>query len=147
MFSSMLKLLVTASNKQNKNNRESKQNTIENTRQNIDVLKLLNEIKDDDSTENIVVSNVVSSDISTKHLSIDSDLVSSVNDTKIIGNKNKTPVEHTKDTQLLNQIKSLHCLFTWNLKSQKKKDIITHIKNKYGNYNLDISVSEFTFVR
>jgi len=69
-----------------------------------------------------------------------------VNETKSIEKKKKLVV-YTKETQLLNQIKSLHCLFTWNLKSQKKQDIITHIKNKYGNYNLDISVSEFTFVR
>jgi len=147
MFSSMFKSLVTVSNKQNKNNSESKPNSIEHTRQNIDVLKLLNELKDDDSTENIVASNAVPLDISTNGLSIHSDLVNSVNDTKSIGKKKQIPVEHTKETQLLNQIKSLHCLFTWNLKPQKKQDFVTHIKNKYGNYNLDISVSEFTFVR
>lgn len=143
----MFKSLVTVSNKQNKNNSESKQNSIEHSRQKIDnVLKLLNEVKDDDSTENIV-SNAVPLDISTNGLSISSDLVNSVSGTKSIGKKIQIPVEHTKETQLLNQIKSLHCLFTWNLKPQKKQDTLTHIKNKYGNYNLDISVSEFTFVR
>jgi len=131
----MFKSLVAISNKQNEIHSESKQNTIEHNSQNIDVLKLLNEIKDDDSTENIVVSNVVP-----KHVSFGSDLVG-------IEIKNQIPIEDTKETQLLNQIKSLHCLFTWNLKLQKTQDIITHIKNKYGYYNLDISVSEFTFVR
>ncbi|XP_060853539.1 uncharacterized protein LOC132931653 [Rhopalosiphum padi] len=138
MFSSMFKSLVNVSNKQN---------SIEHKRQNIDVLKLLNEIEDDNSTENIVVSKVLPLEISTKDLSISSDLVNSKNDFKSIEQKKQVPVEQIKETQLLSQIKSLHCLFTWNLKPQKKQDIITHIKNKYGNYNLDISVTEFTFVR
>jgi len=148
MFSSMFKSLVNVSNKQNKNNSESKQNSIEHTRQNIDnVFKLLNEIEDDNSTKNIVVSKVVPLEINTKDLSVGSDLVNNINDSKSIENTKQVPVEQTTETQLLNQIESLHCLFTWNLKTKKKQDIITHIKNKYGNYNLDISVTEFTFVR
>lgn len=149
MFSTMLKSLVAVSHKQNNNNSESKQNSIEHTRTQSDyVFKLLNEIKDDNSPENIVVPNVVPLDITTNGLLIDSDLVNSVNHNKNIGEKNQIPIEpHTKEPQLLDQIKSLHCLFTWNLKRQKKQDIITHIENKYGSYNLDISVSEFTFVR
>jgi len=141
----MFKSLVNISNKQNDNNSESEQNLIEHARQNIDnVLKSLNEIKYDDSTKNIDVSKVVPLDLSTKDVSIGSDLVCS---TKSVGNKKQLPVEHTKETQLLNQIESLHCLFTWNLKPQKEQDVITHIKKKYGDYNLDTSVSEFTFVR
>jgi len=148
MFSSMFKSFVNVSNKQNKNNSESKQNSIEHTRQNIDnVPKLLNEIEDDNSTKNIVVSKVVPLEINIKDLSVDSDLVNNKNDSKSIENTKQVPVEQTIETQLLNQIKSLHCLFTWNLKTKKKQDIITHIKNKYGDYNLDISVTEFTFVR
>lgn len=144
----MFKSLVNVSNKQNKNNSESKQNSIEHTRQNIDnVFKLLNEIEDDNSTKNIVVSKVVPLEINTKDLSVGSDLVNNINDSKSIENTKQVPVEQTTETQLLNQIESLHCLFTWNLKTKKKQDIITHIKNKYGNYNLDISVTEFTFVR
>lgn len=144
----MFKSLVNVSNKQNKNNSESKQNSIEHTRHNIDnVLKLLNEIEDDDSTKNIDVSNVVPLEINTKDLSVGSDLVNNKNDSKSIENTKQVPVEQTTETQLLNQIECLHCLFTWNLKTKKKQDIITHIKNKYGNYNLDISVTEFTFVR
>lgn len=144
----MFKSLVNVSNKQNKNNIESKQNSIEHTRQNIDnVLKLLNEIEDDNSTKNLVVSKVVPLEINTKDVSVGSDLVNNKNDSKSIENTKQVPVEQTTETQLLNQIESLHCLFTWNLKTKKKQDIITHIKNKYGNYNLDISVTEFTFVR
>lgn len=144
----MFKSFVNVSNKQNKNNSESKQNSIEHTRQNIDnVPKLLNEIEDDNSTKNIVVSKVVPLEINIKDLSVDSDLVNNKNDSKSIENTKQVPVEQTIETQLLNQIKSLHCLFTWNLKTKKKQDIITHIKNKYGDYNLDISVTEFTFVR
>lgn len=144
----MFKSLVNVSNKQNKNNSGSKQNSIEHARHNIDnVLKLLNEIEDDNSTKNIVVSKVVPLEINTKDLSVSSDLVNNKNDSKSIENTKQVPVEQTTETQLLNQIESLHCLFTWNLKTKKKQDIITHIKNKYGNYNLDISVTEFTFVR
>lgn len=144
MFTSMLKSLVNISNKQNKNNSESKQNSIDHKRQDIvNVLRLLNEIKDDDSTENIVDSKVVPLDIRANELSI-----SSKNDTKSIEKKHQIlPVEPTKESQLLNQIKSLQCLFTWNLKTQKGQDNIAHIRNKYGDYNLDISISEFTFVR
>lgn len=144
----MFKSLVNVSNKQNKNNSDSKQNSIEHTRQNIDnVLKSLNEIENDNSTKNIVVSKVVPLEINTKDLSVGSDLVNNKNDSKSIENTKQVPVEQIMETQLLNQIESLQCLFTWNLKTKKKQDIITHIKNKYGNYNLDISVTEFTFVR
>lgn len=144
----MYKSFVNVSNKQNKNNSESKQNSIEHAKQNIDnVLKLLNEIEDDNSTKNIVVSKEVPLEINTKDLSVGSDLVNNKNDSKSIKNTKQVPIEQTTETQLLNEIESLHCLFTWNLKMKKKQDIITHIKNKYGNYNLDISVTEFTFVR
>ncbi|VVC40332.1 Hypothetical protein CINCED_3A016949 [Cinara cedri] len=47
--------------------------------------------------------------------------------------------------QKMNQINALRCLFTWNIVS--KKDMITSIKKKYGDYNLDISQPIFTFER
>lgn len=64
---------------------------------------------------------------------------------------NTTKSKQTKiptDKYILDQINSMHCLFTWNLQtSNSKKDIISHVKRKYGNYNLDISLSVFTFER
>lgn len=46
------------------------------------------------------------------------------------------------------EIYSLNCLFTWDLPhGTLKRDIITHIKNKYGDYNIDISQPVFIFER
>lgn len=54
------------------------------------------------------------------------------------------------DDKQIDEIGSLNCLFTWNLPHETynlKKDMIAHIKNKYGNYNMDISQPVFTFER
>lgn len=56
-------------------------------------------------------------------------------------------VTNSKNIDMLNRIKSLQCLFTWEVKSQNNQDMITYIKNKYGDVNLDISLPEFTFTR
>ncbi|XP_022166150.1 uncharacterized protein LOC111030787 [Myzus persicae] len=48
---------------------------------------------------------------------------------------------------ILNQINDLQCLFTWNIIPNKKKNLILWIWNKYGEYNLNISSSEFTLER
>lgn len=53
----------------------------------------------------------------------------------------------SQNIDLRNQIESLQCLFTWGVKSQGNQDMITCIKNKYGDVNLDISLPVFTFVR
>lgn len=46
------------------------------------------------------------------------------------------------------RMNSLNCLFTWDLHSStSNKDIIAHIKRKYGDYNLDITRPVFTFER
>ncbi|VVC40331.1 Hypothetical protein CINCED_3A024167 [Cinara cedri] len=63
--------------------------------------------------------------------------------------------ENTKTTQdmdsnkkkTVNRINSLQCLFTWNLKPNNGQNMILMIQNKYGEYNLDISLPEFTFKR
>jgi len=124
-------------------------------------LKLLNgfnETSYDDSARNVaaVDSDVSSAIISTcfKELSVDNYHDGSFDDAKsktnIIGENKQMHVNgHKKKNILLStQIQSLHCLFTWrsNSNSQNKRDIITYIKKKYGNY-LDISLPEFTFVR
>lgn len=52
------------------------------------------------------------------------------------------------DKTSLDQINSLNCLFTWNLQtSTSKKDLISLLRKKYGNYNLDIGLPFFTFER
>jgi len=56
-------------------------------------------------------------------------------------------VENSKTTNTANKINSLQCLFTWKIKSNNKKNIISSIQNKYGEYNLNISSTEFTFER
>jgi hypothetical protein len=47
---------------------------------------------------------------------------------------------------ILNKINSMDCLFTWDL-PMSKKDLISHINKKYGDFNLDISTPVFTFER
>ncbi|XP_025197325.1 uncharacterized protein LOC112596062 [Melanaphis sacchari] len=56
-------------------------------------------------------------------------------------------VEDPTKKKTMNQINSLQCLFTWNVKSKNKKNLILHIRNKYGEYNLNISSTEFTLER
>lgn len=56
-------------------------------------------------------------------------------------------VENSKKTTTANKINSLQCLFTWNIKSNDKKNMISLIHNKYGEYNLNISSTDFTFER
>lgn len=66
-----------------------------------------------------------------------------------IENNSQEPVkvEDPSVQKTVNQINSLQCPFTWNIKSNKQKDLISLIQNKYGEYNLDISSPEFTFER
>lgn len=56
-------------------------------------------------------------------------------------------VEDPNVQKTINQINSLQCPFTWNIKPNKQKNLISFIQNKYGEYNLDISLPEFTFER
>lgn len=46
-----------------------------------------------------------------------------------------------------NQISNLQCLFTWKLRPNNRKNIILMIQKKYGEYNLNISLPEFTLER
>lgn len=61
--------------------------------------------------------------------------------------ENQAAVENSDKNNTANKINNLQCLFTWNIKSNNKRNIILSIQNKYGDYNLDISSSEFTFER
>jgi len=56
-------------------------------------------------------------------------------------------VENSDKNNTAVKINNLQCLFTWNIKPNNKKNIILSIQNKYGDYNLDLSSSEFTFER
>lgn len=48
----------------------------------------------------------------------------------------------------IKKMKSLCCLFTWDLDNYRsQKDVVAYIKNKYGDYNLEISVPVFEFER
>lgn len=58
-------------------------------------------------------------------------------DTLIINNR------CTKVTE--KQLKSLQCPFTWNFESNVwNKNMMSRIENKYGKYNMDISVTKFS---
>lgn len=56
-------------------------------------------------------------------------------------------VEDPSVQKTINQINSLQCPFTWNIKPSKHKNLVSLVQNKYGEYNLDISSPEFTFER
>lgn len=85
---------------------------------------------------------------SSENISITNSKISS---SSLVGIENKTnmeqiPIENSKNTKLLVKINAMQCLFTWKIES-KSQNIISYIKNKYGDYNLDISLPEFTFAR
>lgn len=69
--------------------------------------------------------------------------VSSVGENK----QNSVKIADSSLQKTINQINSLQCPFTWNLKANKRKNLISLIENKYGEYNLDISSAEFTLER
>jgi len=56
-------------------------------------------------------------------------------------------VENSNKTNTANKIHNLQCLFTWNIKPNNKKNMISSIHDKYGEYNLNISSTEFTIER
>jgi len=123
------------------------------------VLRLLNdEVSLNSSVKNeVAAGSDVSSAINTcfKELSVDNVLDNSRNDVEsktnyFRENRQIYVSDHKKKTILSTQIQSLQCLFTWKSSKSKftnKQNIIAYIKNKYGDYNLDISILEFTFVR
>lgn len=61
--------------------------------------------------------------------------------------KDSAEVEDPEMKKMMNKVNNLQCLFTWNLKPNKKHNFILYIQNKYGEYNLDITSPEFTFER
>lgn len=164
-YTSLFKSLVSSFSKQQ--NRTEEQNTDQTanktTRQNVEnAPMLLNGVVEEfnnDLIKNMVVTSSKESLInysSLEGLSIGRNLQSSFDDTNnksisVGKNIQELLVDNHKKDELFNQIKSLHCLFTWDLKPQSKQDIISLIKNKYGSNNLDLlkylPTPEFTFVR
>jgi len=127
-----------------------------------DLLTKLDEIKDNsDNDDNCSVTKDSVTD-AIELLSIDDNHPEYLNNSVSIDNfddtksevssigENQSAVVTTEDPnkkRTLNQINSLQCLFTWNIKSKKKKNLILSIRNKYGEYNLNITSSEFTLER
>jgi len=164
MFASMFKSLLNKSViDAKKETIVVKDETVLITRKDVeDMLTELDEFKDnsddddncsvtkDSVTDAIELLSIV--DCNPEYLN-DSASVENVDDTKSevssIG-ENQPAVTAVEDSNLkktLNQINSLQCLFTWNIKSKNKKNLILNIRNKYGEYNLNITSSEFTLER
>jgi len=155
MFSSMYESLV---NKQKNIKKDYHlEQTLITTQRNIyNVHSLINATKEG-SNNHLIGSTVTSKSTDSltittnlEELSIGCDFDSGYDGIKTKNNsilRENITVEDPLQTKLFNQIDSLHCLFTWDLKKQTYQDIITHIKNKYGEDNLDISIPEFSFVR
>lgn len=159
MFAAMYKSLFNESQME-KNKLESE--IIEKSRQNVE--NLLTDLYEVNDTSNDGSSSSTSKDTSIEaiessfadiHLEYlsDSDSVDNFDDSKSdvssIG-ENKlvaAQIENPDGKKLINQINSLQCPFTWNLKPKHKKNMISRIENKYGEYNLDISSNEFTLQR
>lgn len=151
-----LKSKLNNNNIKEDNNLEQKKIEKFETRQQIvtHVNIISNKVKgklNDNSEECDIINadcNIESTIKTFKKLSIDPGVIDSFDEIKIKNNaigENKS-VDPQK-RKLLDQIESLHCLFTWKLKSRKERDIVGHIKNKYGANILDISLPEFTFAR
>lgn len=127
-----------------------------------DMLTELDEVKDNsDNDDNCSVTkdNVIDAiellSITDNHPEYlnDIDFVENVDDTESevssIGENqlDVATVVNPDIKRMLNQINSLQCLFTWNIKSTNKKNVILYIRNKYGDYNLNITSSAFTLER
>lgn len=153
-YTVIFQLLANMSNKQNTKMKERYvgQTATETTTQNVNsVRRLLNEIAEE-PINNLAESVVI--DKSKESCSSQNDfdsVINNINKKNSNAGKIKRYLENMKKKELFNQIESVHCLFTWNLKPLSKQNIITNIENKYGVDNLDLirylPTSGFTFVR
>jgi len=164
MFASMFKSLLNKSGKKDKMESTVESETVKITKQNIeDILTSLNEIdvyvkENLDNSCSVSLDNIDDiesmpiADTRPEYLN-DSASVDDFDDTKSevssIGENQQVfdTAEVSNKNNTVDQINSLQCLFTWNIRSNNKKNIILSIQNKYGDYNLNISSSEFTFER
>lgn len=164
MFASMFKSLFKKSSKKDKTGSSSVESQlVEITKNDVkDMLISLNEIDVDvkeildNSLSSVSLDNIIDGideiPIVETHQEYfnDSASVDNFDDTKSevssIG-ENQEAVENSDKNNTANKINNLQCLFTWNIKPNNKRNMILSIQNKYGDYNLDISSSEFTFER
>jgi len=165
MFASMFKSLSNKSGEKTKKKLESELNKI--TKDDVEkILSSLNEISADGkdildknvnrsvSLDNIIdgIESMPIDDAHQEYLN-NSASVDNFDDTKSevssIGENQLSceTVESSVKTNIANKVNNLQCLFTWNLKPNNNKNMILLIHDKYGEYNLDISSSEFTFER
>lgn len=168
MFASMFKSLFNKYDKKTiKEKKYSEAEIIEIKRYREDVNKLLDnvielgdELKEDSaysgspstSTNNLIDDfEVLSISNNRSEYLNDEDSVDNFDDTQSevssIGENKQEFVEDSNKKNIIKQINSLQCLFTWNIKPMHKKNVISLIQNRYGEYNLDISSPEFTFER
>lgn len=175
MFASMFKSLFNKSDKKTiKENKNSEAEIIEIKKYREDVNKLLDNVNelDDELKEDSVYSGSPSTSTNNlvediEFLSISNNRLEYLNDDVSIDNfddnfvyiddtqnevgsieENKQELVKDSNTKnIINKINSLQCLFTWNIKSMRKKNVISLIQSRYGKYNLDISSPEFTFER
>lgn len=163
MFASMFKSLFNKSDKKKKD--ESKpDNFVKITRQDVEnLLTNLDEIKVNSdnggsslTSKDSVIEAIEALSIVDNNLEDPSDdcradnFDDSKSDVSSIGEIKPVLVEASDDPnkkKTINQINSLQCLFTWQLKPNYKKNMIFSVENKYGDYNLNISLPEFTFER
>lgn len=78
-----------------------------------------------------------------EHFDFTKCVTNSIVENQLVSSLAKDP--NTK--KIINRISNLQCLFTWNIKPNGKKNKIVWIWNKYGEYNLNISSTEFTLER
>lgn len=164
MFTAMYNELALKHESEDSSNAKVSLKTMNITRQTIEMFLLQlyeeNNNKDIDTNNESALAIKYSLQlimILDKHLNWLIDLHTQENFINILGNQayiKETNMKISKKAKtstykyISNDINSMQCLFTWNLQtSHSKKDMISHIKKKYGNYNLDISLPVFTFER
>lgn len=163
MFASMFKSLFIKSGKKTKKETVTVETEFyEITKKNVeDMLTKLNEIDVKETLDNSISCSVSLDNIDDgiEAMPIDDTDPEYVNDGAEHIDDTKSEVSSIGENQLVSdtvkeaknstvkQINSLQCLFTWNIKPNNNKNIIASIQNKYGEYNLNITSSEFTFER
>jgi hypothetical protein len=156
MFATIYKSLF---NKSKMENNKLDPETVMKTRQNVenlltDLCEVNDTLNDDDNSSKSKDNSLESIELSFDNIHLeylnDNDSVDNFDDSKndISFDGNNKPevaqIENFDDKKLINQINSLQCPFTWNLKQNHK---ISRLQNEYGEYNLDISSQEFLFER
>lgn len=167
MFASMFKsFLKKSETKHKEDEKKAESEIVEFTTQDVeDMLTELDELKDnsnDDSncsTSKDIIDIIEDIDLLSitgtySDISNNNDLVDHFDDTKSKGSfEGENKQESTKVCEdqamikIVNQINNLQCPFTWHINTNKNKDVISSIQKRYGDYNLNISSSEFTFKR